>query len=152
MKNNRQKQILTLIAENEITTQEDLIEKLRESGYNVTQATVSRDIKQLKLIKIQSGNDTYKYAESGADNGVAANAKYTNILMETVSGVDYAGHLIVVKTYNGMAMAAGAAFDAMRWNGILGTIAGDDTVFIAVRSEAFAKEISERIKTMSFGK
>ena len=68
--------------------------------------------------------------------------------METVTGLDYAGNLIVVKTYNGMAMAAGAALDAMHWNGILGTIAGDDTVFIAVRSDVFAKEISERINSM----
>ena len=149
MKNNRQKQILALIEENEITTQEELIEKLRESGYNVTQATVSRDIKQLKLIKIQSDNDTYKYAQSGAETGPAINAKYVNILAETVTDVDYAGHLIVVKTYNGMAMAAGAAFDSMRWNGILGTIAGDDTVFIAVRTESYAREISERIRAMS---
>lgn len=149
MKNNRQKQILSLISEYEITTQEELIEKLRETGYNVTQATVSRDIKQLKLIKIQSDSDTYRYAESGAETGPAINAKYVNILAETVTGVDYAGHLVVVKTYNGMAMAAGAAFDGMRWNGILGTIAGDDTVFIAVRSESFAKEISQRILSMS---
>ena len=149
MKNNRQKQILSLIAAHEITTQEELLEKLRESGYNVTQATVSRDIRQLKLIKIQSDNDTYRYAESGAETGPAINAKYVNILSETVTDVDYAGHLIVVKTYNGMAMAAGAAFDSMRWNGILGTIAGDDTVFIAVRSEAFAKEICDRIRNMS---
>ncbi|MBE6638431.1 MAG: arginine repressor [Ruminococcaceae bacterium] len=147
MKNSRQKQILQLIAEYEITTQEDLIEKLRESGFTVTQATISRDIKQLKLIKIAGENDTYKYAVSG-EGIVTVNAKYTNILMETVTEVDYAGNLIVVKTFNGMAMAAGAAIDAMKWNGVLGCIAGDDTIFIAMRSEAFAKEISDRIITL----
>ncbi len=147
MKNTRQKQILSLISDYEITTQEELIEKLRESGFNVTQATVSRDIKQLKLIKIAGENDTYKYAIS-SEGTQTINAKYTNILMETVTEIDYAGNLIVVKTFNGMAMAAGAAIDAMRWNGVLGCIAGDDTIFIAVRSEAFAKEISERIQTL----
>ena len=145
MKNNRQKMILSLISENEITTQEELIEKLRESGFNVTQATVSRDIKQLKLIKIAGDNENYKYAVSSSENAVAINAKYTNILIETVTDVDYAGHLIVVKTFNGMAMAAGAAFDAMKWEGTLGCIAGDDTVFIAVRTEEYAKQISRRI-------
>ena len=148
MKNNRQKQILSLISEHEITTQEELIEKLRESGYNVTQATVSRDIKQLKLIKIAGENDTYKYAVSGNENVVAVNAKYTNILMETVTEIDYAGHLVVVKTFNGMAMAAGAAIDAMKWSGVLGCIAGDDTVFIAARSELTAKEICDRISVI----
>jgi transcriptional regulator of arginine metabolism len=149
MKNTRQKQILALIAEHEITTQEELIEKLRDSGFHVTQATVSRDIKQLKLIKIAGENDTYKYAVSGSEMPApAVNAKYNNILMETVTEIDYAGHLIVVKTFNGMAMAAGAAIDALKWNGIMGCIAGDDTVFIAVRSEAFAKEISQRIQSL----
>ena len=76
------------------------------------------------------------------------NAKYNNILMETVTEIDYASNLIVVKTFNGMAMAAGAAIDALKWNGILGCIAGDDTVFIAVRNEAFAKEISQRIQSL----
>lgn len=147
MKNIRQKQILTLISERDITTQEELIQLLRESGFNVTQATVSRDIKQLKLIKIAGDNDTYKYAVSG-EGSQSVNAKYTNILTETVTEVDYAGHIIVVKTFNGMAMAAGAAIDAMKWNGVLGCIAGDDTIFIAVRTEAFAKEISERIQAM----
>ncbi len=145
MKNNRQKMILSLISENEITTQEELIEKLRESGFNVTQATVSRDIKQLKLIKIAGDNENYKYAVSSSESAVAINAKYTNILVETVTDIDYAGNIIVVKTFNGMAMAAGAAFDAMKWEGILGCIAGDDTVFIAVRSEEYAMLISRRI-------
>ena len=147
MKNTRQKQILALISEHEITTQEELIERLRENGFNVTQATVSRDIKQLKLIKIAGDNDTYKYAVS-SEGSQSANAKYTNLLTETVTEIDYAGHIIVVKTFNGMAMAAGAAIDAMKWNGVMGCIAGDDTIFIAVRSEAFAKEISERLQTI----
>ena len=147
MKNTRQKQILALINERDITTQEELIHLLRESGFNVTQATISRDIKQLKLIKIAGDNDTYKYAVSG-EGTQSVNAKYTNILTETVTEIDYAGHIIVVKTFNGMAMAAGAAIDAMKWNGVMGCIAGDDTIFIAVRTEAFAKEISERIQAI----
>ena len=152
MKNDRQRKILTLITDYEITTQEDLIQKLRESGFHVTQATVSRDIKQLKLIKIQSHNDTYKYAVSGAETSVSINAKYNSILTEAVVEVSSACNLVVIKTYNGMAMAAAAALDAMKWNGVLGTIAGDDTVFMAVRSEAFAKEIGTRIQMMISGK
>ena len=148
MKNTRQKTILSLISEFEITTQEELIEKLRESGFNVTQATVSRDIKQLKLIKIAGDNENYKYAVSSTESSVTVNAKYTNILIETVTDIDYAGNIIVVKTFNGMAMAAGAAFDAMKWDGFLGCIAGDDTIFITVRSEAYAKEISQRISSL----
>ncbi len=148
MKNVRQKMILSLISEYEITTQEELIEKLRQSGFNVTQATVSRDIKQLKLIKIAGDNETYKYAVSANENTATVNAKYTNILIETVTDIDYAGHIIVVKTFNGMAMAAGAAFDAMKWDGILGCIAGDDTVFIAVRTDEHAKEISSRLSAL----
>ena len=146
MKNNRQKQILNLIANYNITTQEDLIEKLRESGYNVTQATISRDIKQLKLIKIACENNSYKYAVSGAPDGYATvNAKYINILSETVTDLDYAGHLIVVKTYNGMAMAAGAAIDSMKWDGVMGCIAGDDTIFALCRNEQLAKELKNSI-------
>ena len=149
MKNNRQKQILNLIANYNITTQEDLIEKLKESGYNVTQATISRDIKQLKLIKIACENNSYKYAVSGAPDGYATvNAKYINILSETVTDLDYAGHLIVVKTYNGMAMAAGAAIDSMKWDGVMGCIAGDDTIFIATKSIDAAKEVGMQLRTL----
>ena len=145
MKNGRQRQILKLISEHSIETQEDLINRLMESGYKVTQATVSRDIKELKLIKVQSEDGkSYKYADSVADEP-RSNAKFATILTETVVSTDYAMNMAVIKTYNGMAGAAAAALESMHWDGIVGTIAGDDTIMIVMRTEEKAKDITDKI-------
>lgn len=144
MKNSRQNKILEIISSEVIETQEELISRLREQGYNATQATISRDIKELKLIKASSQGDTYRYVQSiTSDN--KKDAKYDNILMQTMVSVDIAGHLIVIKTYNGMAMAACAAIDSMGWREIVGSIAGDDTIFVAVRTEESAKSIARKL-------
>ncbi len=144
MKQNRQSKILEIISENTIETQEQLIEKLREAGYPVTQATISRDIRQLRLMKVSCGFGVYKYVVSAQEAHVHS-AKYINILSETVIDVEHAGNIVVVKTFAGMANAAAAALDSMGWTEIIGSIAGDDTIMLVVRSadtaRAFAGEL-----------
>lgn len=152
MKNKRQKQILDIISSNAIETQEELIDRLNACGYKVTQATISRDIKDLKLVKTATDRNRYRYVKSGSEESKQS-VKYDNILFETMVSVDVAGHLIVIKTHNGMAMAAGAAIDAMGWNEIVGSIAGDDTVFVAVRTEEGVRYIYEKLNSvLSWGR
>lgn len=141
MKHLRQEKILKIISENTVETQEQLIEKLEEAGFNVTQATVSRDVRELKLTKISCGFGVYKYVVSSKDN-YSHSAKFLNILKETVTGVDHAGNLVVVKTYSGMAQAAAAALDSMEYPEIIGSIAGDDTVMLVIRSAEAARAFS----------
>ena len=139
MKKQRQKKILELIAQYNIETQDGLIEKLREVGFDVTQATASRDIRELNLVKVAADGNTYKYAESAKDD-MKISVKYRNILKETLVSIDYACNSIVLKTYSGMAQAAAAAVDNMGWSEIVGSVAGDDTIIIVMRSDESAKE------------
>ena len=141
MKQNRQEAILDIISKNTVETQEQLIEKLREDGYNVTQATISRDIRELRLTKISCGFGIYKYVVSSQEPHTHS-VKYLNILKETVNDVEHAGNLVVVKTYAGMAQAAAAALDSMGWTEIIGSIAGDDTIMIVLRSAETARAFS----------
>lgn len=141
MKQNRQEAILDIISKNTVETQEQLIEKLREEGYNVTQATISRDIRELRLTKISCGFGVYKYVVSSQEAHVHS-VKYLNILKETVTSVEHAGNLVVVKTYAGMAQAAAAALDNMGWTEIIGSIAGDDTIMIVLRSAETSRSFS----------
>ncbi|MBR5314017.1 MAG: arginine repressor [Clostridia bacterium] len=142
MKKQRQKKILELIARYNIETQDGLIEKLRGEGFDVTQATASRDIRELKLVKVSVDGNIYKYAESPKDD-IKISVKYRNILKETLVSIDYACNMIVLKTYSGMAQAAAAAVDNMGWNEIVGSVAGDDTIIIVMRSDESAKEFYE---------
>lgn len=145
MKNSRHTRILEIIGDNIIETQDDLIEKLRESGYPVTQATVSRDIKQLGLIKTATQSGGYKYTV--AKNESAGNEnKLKNIMREAILSVQNAENIIVIKTYSGMANAAAAAVDAISGNSILGSIAGDDTIFIVVKNDSAAASFAKSIK------
>ena len=141
MKQNRQNAILDIISKNTIETQEQLIEKLTEAGYNVTQATVSRDIRELRLTKVSCGFGVYKYVVSNQESHVHS-VKYLNILKETVTNVEHAGNLVVVKTYAGMAQAAAAALDSMGWTEIIGSIAGDDTIMLVLRSADASRTFS----------
>ena len=147
MKNGRQKQILAIIASHDVETQEELIERLKTGGFKATQATVSRDVKDLKLIKIATENGRYKYAQAIGEDG-RNNAKYDNVHRETVVSVRNAGTLVVVKTFVGMAMAAATAIDAMQMNCVLGTIAGDDTIFVAVSDPVSAELIEKKIEAV----
>ena len=132
MRNARKDAILTIITENEISTQEELVEKLAEAGFQVTQATVSRDIKDLQLVKTAGKGRPSRYAlplRSSSDD-----TRFTNIFRDTVRSVDYSGNIIVIKTLSGCANAAAEALDSSPIEGILGTIAGDNTVFAVAKS------------------
>ena len=147
MKKKRHEAILKLIKEFDIETQEELLIRLKESGFNVTQATISRDIKELGLVKSSSKYGGYKYISRKKD--IKENVhKFISIFRESVLGLDYAGHTIVVKSYAGMANAACAAIDAMSWKGIVGTIAGDDNVFVLCRTQEIAKDLNEEISSL----
>ena len=148
MKYKRQKKILELIAEYDIETKDDLIERLRESGYDVTQATVSRDIRELKLVKTAMPDRRYRY-EVAQYEGIEISTKYRNIIKETVIKVDYVGNTVVLRTYTGMAQAAAAAVDGMGWDEIVGTLAGDDTIFILMRDTAAAIGFAEKVSQIA---
>lgn len=148
MKKNRHEAILSLIAQQDIGTQEELMQKLNELGYKVTQATVSRDIKYLKLIKtpVASGQYKYSYVNNEAED---FSGKYYSILSHSVTSVDYAGNMAVVKCYAGMANAACAAMDNLEIENIVGTLAGDDTIFVLCRDERSASEFKEYIEKVT---
>lgn len=147
MKKRRQKSIMDIINRYDVETQEELIEMLRNRGYEITQATISRDIKDLKIIKVATEYDTYKYALP-ANEDVRFSAKYKNIIKETVISIDYAENIVVLKTYPGMAQAAAAAIDSMEFNEVMGTIAGDDTIFLAMYSSEHSKLFVDKFKTI----
>ena len=145
MKKNRHEAILSLISKQNIGTQEELMTKLNELGYKVTQATVSRDIKQLKLIKTPVSNGVYKYS-AVASESEDRSAKYHSILSHSVTSVNYAGNMAVVKCFAGMAQAACAAMDNMVIDMIVGTLAGDDTIFVLCKDESSAQEFKNYIE------
>ena len=148
MKTGRHDAILEIIASENIDTQEQLTERLRERGFSVTQATVSRDIKQLRLVKRAVSGGTYKYTVQKNDDA-QNNAKYKSIMRETLVSLRQAGTLVVVRTYTGMANAAAAAIDAVAGSLVVGPIAGDDTIFVATDSEETARIFIATIKSFT---
>lgn len=148
MKKDRLQKILEIIDIYRIETQDELIARLRDCGYEVTQATVSRDIKRLHLIKIQTEDGHSKYSLPRV-NKFDTNEKYRNILHQTISAVHCANNLVVVRTYSGMANAAGAAIDAMQSELLLGSIAGDDTIFIVAVSNQAASQFVAILKSIA---
>lgn len=147
MKNARQEKIIELIDKNIVETQEELSELLRESGFRVTQATVSRDIRELKLVKAVSSNGTSRYSHVKETHDRKASIQ-KNLLAASVSKVDFAGNITVVKTIAGMAQGAAAAIDAMHFDGIVGSVAGDDTIIVVMRSEEAAKLLKNDIENI----
>lgn len=146
MKSKRHSKILELISNYKIDTQEELQDKLNEAGFSVTQATVSRDIKELRLIKTLGADGTYRYTTHGPkDNQADLSFKFHAIFTEAVRTVDHAQNLVVVKCYTGMANAACAAMDTLHWQGVVGTIAGDDTILLVMRNEEAAISIEEEL-------
>ena len=142
MKLKRHEKILELILENVVDTQEQLLILLKKEGYNVTQATVSRDIKDLRLLKTLSSDGRYRYvfvAKGAANDDVA---RFKLIFNQTALSVDYAGHTVVVKCHTGMANAACAALDLLSFSDIVGTLSGDDTFFILTRELENAKSLT----------
>lgn len=147
MKSKRHDMILQIIKEQDIETQEELAEGLKVAGFDVTQATVSRDIKLLKLIKLQGENGKYKYVTSASEKNNIGD-KLNSILKNTLLHVENVDNFVVVKTISGSAMAAAEALDTLDLEDIAGTIAGDNTIFILVRRKEKAEEIVDRLKKM----
>jgi len=145
MKVNRHAKIVELINKYQIETQEELAEYLNLEGFSVTQATVSRDIRDLKLMKVPAENGHQKYAVLQVEeNGLTE--KYIRILTDGYLSMDMAQNILVIKTVSGMAMAVAAALDAMKWQEIVGCIAGDDTVMCAVRTTDDTIILMEKIR------
>lgn len=145
MKSKRHSAILEIIESNNVETQEELIDRLRHEGYNVTQATVSRDIRELKLTKVMGDGGKYKYVMPGAKDS-AGHYVYSEALAASVLSVDSAMNLIVIKTFPGMAQAVAAGIDNMSLTGVMGCVAGDDTIFVAVRDSALAAKTASEIR------
>ena len=147
MKKNRHLEILNIISNNTVSTQEELLEKLRQAGYSTTQATVSRDIKELNLVKLMNKQGVYRYVESRSETEEYL-SKFNAIFAHSVISSDSAGNMTVIKCYQGMAQAACASFDSMQWEGLVGTIAGDDTIFALCRTPELAAELADSIKKL----
>lgn len=145
MKQTRHVRIVELIEQYDIETQEELAEYLKKDGFTVTQATVSRDIRELKLTKIPIGNGRQKYAVLRQDDSHLGD-KYIRVLKECFVSMDSAQNILVVKTGVGMAMAVAAAIDAMKFEEIVGSIAGDDTIMMAIRTVEDTKVVMCKIR------
>lgn len=131
-----------MIQEFPIDRQEDLLRHLRQQGFDVTQATVSRDIRELRLVKSSTGNGTYRYVATTDENRPQHPAsRFETIFRESVLKVDYAGHMVLIKCYSGMANAACELFDSLHWPNVVGTLSGDDTFFVLMRTEEAAAQI-----------
>lgn len=148
MKATRHTKILELIQRYEIETQEELSDYLRREGYQVTQATVSRDIRQLKLTKVAMENGKQRYAAL-SEPGTDMNGKYVRVFKEGFRSADTAQNILVIKTVSGMAMAVAAALDNMQCDEIVGSIAGDDTIMCAVRTSADAQSLLMRLRKLA---
>ena len=144
MKRNRQEAILRVISQYEVETQQELAQRLKEEGFEVTQATVSRDIRDTKLSKMPTGEGHQKYVRFHNDEKHLS-GKYVNVLKEGFVSIDMAQNILVVKTVSGMAMAVAAAIDAMKYPEIVGSIAGDDTIMMAVRTVEDTKSLMNQI-------
>ena len=147
MKVERHSKIVELIGKYEIETQEELAEKLNEAGFNVTQATVSRDIRELKLTKLQAENGRQRYMVLESPRGTSA-IKYIRILKDGYMSMDMAQNILVIKTVSGMAIAVAAALDAIQFHEIVGCIAGDDTIMVAVRTVEDTQILMDKIHLM----
>ena len=147
MKGNRHTAILDIITKYAVETQDGLTKRLRERGFEVTQATVSRDIRQLGLVKTRGSDGKSRYTPPGT-LGKNFVGRLSNILRESVNHVDSAENIVVVKTLAGVASAAAAAIDSMEHTSIVGTLAGDDTILIVMRSKGSAETFRKEIETL----
>ena len=144
MKTSRHAKILELIQKNDIETQEELSAQLEKEGYHVTQATVSRDIRELKLTKVALNSGRQKYVALN-ETSEDLTGKYTRVFREGFVSMDMAQNILIVKTVSGMAMAVAAAIDAMHWSEVAGCIAGDDTIMCAIRSAEDTLRVMDKI-------
>ncbi len=148
MRNERHDAILKLIKEQTIETQQDLTDALSRRGFNVTQATVSRDIKELRLLKQLNQNGRYAYTRNEPVNEKNIADNMSLIFSKSVINVDYALNIVVIKTLSGMAQGAAAALDSLHNPDFLGSIAGDDTIFVITRSEEAAQNLCNKLKNI----
>lgn len=144
-KNERQSHILTLIKEQSICTQDELVAALRRQGYDITQATISRDIKELGIVKMTSGNGVQRYVPMERSGEIAA-GRLLKVFSEAVVFCENAGNIVVIKTLPGMAQASASALDSMRLLDVVGSIAGDDTVFVVTKKPSQAASLTESIR------
>lgn len=144
MKKIRHAKIIEIIQKHDVETQEELASRLRAAGFSVTQATVSRDIRELKLSKVPTANGGQKYVVLKQDDSHMGD-KYIRVLHDAFASIEQAQNILVLKTVSGMAMAAAAALDALKFPEIVGCIAGDDTIFVAVRTVEEAQILMDKI-------
>ena len=148
MKSKRQEQILALIQDHDIETQEQLLDELKKNGFQATQATISRDIKELRIIKELTSFGTYRYTTSTKEITSTFSTRLNNIFRECIVRYDYAMNIVVVHTMPGLASAAASAIDGMKMSFVIGTLAGDDTVFIVMRDQNAAAAFCSEIKNL----
>ena len=148
MKTQRQAKIMEIISTTDIETQEQLLQALQEAGYFSTQATISRDIKEMRIVKELTNFGTYRYTTSTKEGSHTFSARLNTIFRECITGFDYAQNMVVIKTMPGLASAAASAIDAMNMGVVLGTLAGDDTVFIVMRDNNAAAAFCGEIKNL----
>lgn len=148
MKSQRQAKIMEIISNRNVETQEQLLELLQQEGFRCTQATISRDIKELRIVKELDNLGDYRYTAASGDTGTTFSARLNTIFRECVTGVDYAQNLIIIRTLPGLASAAGSAIDAMGMNKVVGSLAGDDTVMVVMRDNNAAAAFCGEIKSL----
>ena len=148
MKSQRQAKIMEIISNRNVETQEQLLEQLRQAGFRSTQATISRDIKELRLVKELTGFGTYRYTAAADEVSGTFSSKLNTIFRECITNFDYAQNMIVIHTLPGLASAAASAIDAMNMSVVLGTIAGDDTVFVVMRDSNSAAAFCGEIRNL----
>lgn len=150
MKARRQMKVQEIISKEIIRTQEDLAEKLHLAGFDVTQATVSRDIKEMGLIKVPYAGDDYRYAISTEVHSTNLNDRFKRLMRETVVSINDSENLIVIKTIPGNAQALAAVLDKSNWEEVIGTVAGDDTILLVIKPKEVVSIVLERL-TASLG-
>ena len=147
MKSRRHSKILDIIAQYPIETQDELLTRLKNEGYKETQATISRDIKDLRLVKTLGSDGKYRYV-SASKNSTDIRSNFSSLFASSVNSIDFAQNIVVIKTLSGMAQAVCAALDSNDYKAVVGTIAGDDTIFIACRSSQLAVSLTEELKKL----
>ena len=148
MKTKRQAKIMEIISNKNVETQEQLLQELQNAGFRSTQATISRDIKELRIIKELTSFGTYRYTTSAGESAGTFSSKLNTIYRECITSFDYAQNMVVIRTLPGLASAAASAIDAMSMSFIVGTIAGDDTVFIVMRDNNAAASFCGEIQSL----
>lgn len=147
MKSGRHAKILEIIGEYPIETQDELLTRLKADGYKATQATISRDIKDLRLVKTLGSDGKYRYV-SASKNSTDFRSHFSTLFSSSVVSIALAQNIVVIKTLSGMAQAVCAALDSIDYKAVVGTIAGDDTIFIACRSAELAVSLTEELKKL----